>query len=131
MQRKLVAIMVADFVGSTAAMESHEEEAVECVSACLRAVGDTVVRHDGRVFNTAGDAVLAEFISPVNALRAAMEARSSLAAIPDATPNHMRFGLHLADVLAVDGDLRGNGVVFRQAAIERGRRRDRGFRGTV
>ncbi|CAN7412855.1 MULTISPECIES: adenylate/guanylate cyclase domain-containing protein [unclassified Ensifer] len=110
MQRKLVAIMVADFVGSTAAMESHEEEAVECVSACLKAVGDTVARHDGRVFNTAGDAVLAEFTSPVNALRAAMEARSSLAAIPDATPNHMRFGLHLADVLAVGDDLRGNGV---------------------
>ena len=89
MQRKLAAIMVADFVGSTASMEADEEETVACVNACMKAVEGTVVRHDGRVFNTAGDAVLAEFASPVNALRATMEARNVAAAVPGAMRGSM------------------------------------------
>jgi adenylate cyclase len=79
MQRRLAAIMVADFVNSTPAMESDEERTVTCVAACMKMVGDVVARHEGRVFNTAGDAVLTEFASPVNALRAAMEARNAIA----------------------------------------------------
>ena len=67
----------------------------------MKAVGDTVARHDGRVFSTAGDAVLAEFSSPVNALRASMEARNAIAAVPGATARDMRFGLHVADVVVV------------------------------
>ena len=110
MQRRLAAIMVADFVDSTSAMESDEERAVTCVTACMKTVGDVVARHEGRVFNTAGDAVLAEFSSPVNALRAAMEARNAIAAVPGATAGDMRFGLHLADVVVMGGDLRGDGV---------------------
>ena len=110
MQRKLAAIMVADFVGSTAAMEFDEEETVTRVNACMKAVEDAVVRHDGRIFNTAGDAVFAEFSSPVNALRATMEARNVVAAVPGATPRNMRFGLHVADVVVVGSDLRGDGI---------------------
>ena len=110
MQRRLAAIMVADFVDSTPAMESDEEGTVTRVAACMKVVGDTVARHDGRVFSTAGDAVLAEFSSPVNALRASMEARNAIAAVPGATARDMRFGLHVADVVVVGGDLRGDGV---------------------
>ena len=50
MQRRLAAIMVADFVGSTPAMESDEEGSVTRIAACMKVVGDTVARHDGRVF---------------------------------------------------------------------------------
>jgi adenylate cyclase len=110
MQRRLASIMVGDVVGSTVAMELDEEAAVSRVSACLDAVSDTITNHAGRVFNRAGDAVLAEFQSPVNALRAAMAARSALLSVPGATPKDMRFGLHLADVLVMGGDLRGDGV---------------------
>ena len=110
MQRRLAAIMVADFVGSTPAMESDEEGTVTRVAACMQAVGDTVARHDGRVFSTAGDAILVEFSSPVNALRASMEARNAIAAVPGATARDMRFGLHVADVVVVGSDLRGDGV---------------------
>ena len=110
MQRRLAAIMVADFVGSTPAMESDEEGTVTRVAACMKAVGDTAARHDGRVFSTAGDAVLVEFSSPVNALRASMEARNAIAAVPGATARDMRFGLHVADVVVVGSDLRGDGV---------------------
>ena len=80
------------------------------VVGCIEAVAGIIVRHDGRVFSTAGDAVLAEFSSPVNALRASVEARNAIAAVPGATARDMRFGLHLADVVVVGDDLLGDGV---------------------
>jgi adenylate cyclase len=109
-QRKLATIMVADVVGSTPAMEADEEAAVARVASCLKAVEDMVTRYEGRVFNTAGDALLAEFSSPVNALRASMEARTAIAAVPGTTACDIRFGLHLADVVVLGNDLRGDGV---------------------
>ena len=123
MDRRLAAIMVADFVGSTSAMEIDEEAAVSLVSSCLGVIEISVKKHSGRIFSTAGDAVLAEFSSPVNALRAAMEGRSALAGIPGASTQHMRFGLHVADVMVVGSDLRGDGINIAarlQAAAEPG-----------
>jgi len=112
MDRKLAAIMVADFVGSTSAMETDEEATVSLVSSCLDAIEAAVKNHGGRIFNIAGDAILAEFSSPVSAVRAAMEGRSALASVPGASTDYMRFGLHVADVVVVGDDLRGDGVNF-------------------
>ena len=106
--RRLVAILVGDIVSSTPAMEADEETAVTLFAACLDAVATVVEKRDGRVFSSAGDSLLAEFSSPVNALRAAMEARSALVSVEGASSADMRFGLHLADVLEVGGDLRGD-----------------------
>lgn len=89
-------------------MEADEEAALHRIGRSLDLVADKVGRNGGRVFNTAGDAVLAEFASPIAALRAAMEARLALAAGSDLAP--MRFGLHVADVVPVGDDLRGDGV---------------------
>ncbi len=110
MQRKLATILVGDFVGSTAAMARSEEAALSRVLLGLDLVSRSVAHHKGRVFNTAGDALLAEFDSPVNALKAAIEARSHLASTPELAPTDMRFGLHIADVVQVGEDLRGDGV---------------------
>lgn len=110
MNRKLAAILVGDFVGSTPAMESDEEGTVARVEACMAAIAHVVANHEGRVFSTAGDAVLSEFSSPVNALRAAVEARDAVAALPGLSAHDMRFGIHLADVVVVGEDLRGDGV---------------------
>jgi len=110
MERKLTTIMVGDFVGSTAAMDADEESALSRVLLGLELVSGCVDRHGGRVFNTAGDALLAEFESPVNGLKAAIEARSMLASAHGLKPQDMRFGLHVADVVRLDGDLRGDGV---------------------
>lgn len=110
MQRKLATIMVADFVGSTSAMEADEEAAISLINAALESVHEVVRRHDGRAFGFAGDAVLAEFASPVSALRAAIEARAELAGLPGCSSEDMRFGLHIADVVIVGTDLRGDGV---------------------
>jgi TolB-like protein/class 3 adenylate cyclase len=110
MQRKLAAILVGDFVASTSAMEQDEEQTIARVVDCMAVIGEIVTRFEGRVFSTAGDAILAEFSSPVNALRAAMEMRGAIAAVPRTSSQDMRFGLHLADVVVVGDDLRGDGV---------------------
>lgn len=110
MERRITAILIGDVVGSTAQMAASEERAIERIAHGLALMSDCVAANGGRVFNTAGDALLAEFASPVNALRAAIEARSALAASPDLTPQDMRFGLHLADVAVLGTDLRGDGV---------------------
>lgn len=110
LRRRLAAILVGDVVGSTPAMQAAEEAAVARFAACLDAVAAVVRAQGGRVFATAGDALLAEFLSPLHALRAALDARSALVAVPGAKADDMRFGLHLADVLEVGSDLRGDGV---------------------
>ncbi|WP_262031286.1 adenylate/guanylate cyclase domain-containing protein [Microvirga sp. Mcv34] len=112
MERRLAAIMVADIVGYSSLMEKAEEHTAERVDCCRELVQDKVGALGGRIFNTAGDAWLAEFGSPINALRCAAEIRSALAAGGDTEddPLRLRFGLHLADVVVRGDDLVGDGV---------------------
>jgi adenylate cyclase len=113
MQRRMAAIMVGDVVGYSRLMELAEERTAECLRAYRALVAEKVAWLHGRVFSTAGDAVLAEFPSAINALRCAVEIRSALAgAEPPVAdePLKMRFGLHLADVVVQGDDLVGDGV---------------------
>jgi TolB-like protein/class 3 adenylate cyclase len=112
MKRRLAAIMVGDIVGYSAMMERSEERAAGRLNTCHELIGDKVRLLDGRVFSTAGDAALAEFPSPINAVRCAVEIRSGLAGIDgdNSDPMKMRFGLHLADVVVQGDDLIGDGV---------------------
>lgn len=110
MKRRMATIMVGDIVGSTKRMEASEEIAVRECEECLQSVSDVVTNYEGRVFNRQGDALLAEFSSPINALRASMAARGMLPGLEGMDATAMRFGLHIADVMDVDGDLRGDGV---------------------
>ncbi len=110
MERKLAAILVADFVDSTKVMAADEERAITRIAEALRVVKACAGQNGGRIFNTAGDAVLIEFPSPVGALRSAIESRSQLGGLPDLSPRDLRFGLHVADVVVEGGDLKGDGV---------------------
>jgi class 3 adenylate cyclase len=112
MQRRLAAIMVADIVGYSALMEEAEEHTADWVARCRELIWEKVASLGGRIFNTAGDAWLAEFGSAINALRCAAEIRNALAGRDDmeANPLRLRFGLHLADVVVHVDDLIGDGV---------------------
>jgi len=110
MDRKLAAIMVADIVGSTPAMEADEEAAVRRIAKGLSAIEAITSECGGRVFSTAGDAVLAEFSSPVKALEAAIASRTAITESSDMSAEDLRIGLHLADVIVRGDDLRGDGV---------------------
>jgi adenylate cyclase len=107
MQRRLATILVADVVGYSRLMEASEEPTAARLQACQHLMSAAVVAADGRVFNRAGDAMLAEFASPINALRCAVQIREDLAAKDASSPDRLllRFGLHLADVMVIGNDL--------------------------
>jgi class 3 adenylate cyclase len=110
MKRRIAAIMIGDVVGYSAMMEGAEERTAERLGACQAVVAEKVALLDGRVFNTAGDATLAEFPSAINAVRCAAEIRSAIAGAAETEPLRMRFGIHLADVIVRGNDLVGDGV---------------------
>ena len=112
MQRRLTTIMVADVVGFSSMMEHAEETTAERVKACHELISNVVDAGGGRIFSRAGDAALAEFDSPINAVRSAVTIREDLAKTrADNRPVlRLRFGLHLADVIVSGDDLIGEGV---------------------
>lgn len=112
MKRRLAAILVGDVAGYSSLMEADEEGTAARMAAC-RAIADAeIAKAEGRLFKAMGDAVLAEFMSPMNAVHCAVGMRDALAAAEQGRerPLTMRFGLHLADVLVEGDDLIGDGV---------------------
>jgi len=111
-KRRLAAILVADVVGYSSLMQTDEEGTAARMVAVRSLVDAQVAEAEGRVFKAMGDAVLAEFTSPMNAVRCAAGIRSGLALAEQGAPAplRMRFGLHLADVLVEGDDLIGDGV---------------------
>jgi adenylate cyclase len=112
MKRRIATILVADIVGYSAMMEADEEGTALRLAGWRELIDAEIAKCDGRVFKAMGDAVLAEFASPISALRCAFNIRSglTLAGRSDDHPLRMRFGLHLADVLINNDDLIGDGI---------------------
>ena len=109
-QRRLAAILAADVVGYSALMQRAEEATYaeferlkrELIAPCLS-------RHEGRLIKTTGDGALAEFASPLAAIRCAVEIQEHLAS--GGSPLRLRVGLNLGDVIVgQDGDLYGDGI---------------------
>ncbi len=113
-ERRIAAILAADMVGFSRLMEQDEEATLATLNACRALIDELVARHHGRVFGSAGDSVIAEFASAVEAVRAAIGIQEAIAAINAgrARPKCVgyRIGVNLGDVM-VDGDnLLGDGV---------------------
>src|SRR3984893_18555160 len=112
LQRKLVAILAADVAGYSRLMEADEEQALATLSAQRRIIDEVIVRHRGRIAGTAGDSVLAEFASVLDAAHAAVEIQNSLAETNDAAPQdrrmEFRIGLNVRDVVGKDGEISGD-----------------------
>ncbi len=114
LQRRLATILAADVAGYSRMMGENEELTVRTLRE-HRAVFDALLKqHHGRVFNTAGDAILAEFPSAVEAVRCATEIQAALqtrnAHLPADRQMLFRMGVNLGDVVVQDGDLLGDGV---------------------
>jgi adenylate cyclase len=95
-------------------MEADEGQALATLSSHRRIVDEAIARHRGRIAGTAGDSVLAEFGSVLDAMHAAVEIQNSLAEANDAVPQgrrmEFRIGLNVGDVMLKDGDIFGDGV---------------------
>jgi TolB-like protein/class 3 adenylate cyclase len=109
-QRRLAAILAADVVGFSARMERDEEGTYDLVGRLRRDIIEPrLSAHSGRLIKTTGDGFLAEFASPIAALRCALAIQGDLADDRDALL--MRIGLNLGDVIVEDsGDVYGEGV---------------------
>jgi class 3 adenylate cyclase len=114
MNRKIAAIMAADIAGYSKLVAEDEEETLRRLSSYRAVFDDFIARASGRVFNTAGDAILAEFPSAVEAVRCAIDVQESLRtrnlAYPPSRQMNFRIGMTIGDVVERDGDLLGDGV---------------------
>jgi class 3 adenylate cyclase len=113
-KRKIAAILAADIAGCSRLVAEDEEETLRRLETYRAVFSDLIVRFGGRVFNTAGDAMLAEFRSAVDAVRCAVDVQESLRTrnLAYASSRHMnyRIGIAIGDVVERDGDLLGDGV---------------------
>ena len=114
LERKLAAIFAADVAGYSRLMEADEEQTLATLSGHRRIVDEAILRHRGRIAGTAGDSVLAEFASVLDAVHAAIEIQHSLAeannALPEERQMQFRIGINVGDVMVKDGDIFGDGV---------------------
>ena len=112
--RKLTTIMSADAAEFSRMMRADEDGTFRALRRCRLAIDALIAEHQGRIFGTAGDSVVAEFASPVEALRCAAEVQQAIEKIdpelPEQARMRFRIGINLGDVLMSGSDLIGDGV---------------------
>ena len=113
-KRRLAAIFAADVDGYSRLMGADEVATLDALTARREILDGLIATHGGRIANTAGDSVLAEFGSAVDAVRCAMEAQDALATanstLLESRRINFRIGVHVGDVMVRAGDLFGDGV---------------------
>src|SRR5215471_13706853 len=113
-QRKLAAIFAADIAGYSRLMARDEVGTLARLKASRATVDQLIASHHGRIFNTAGDSVIADFASPVDAVECAVSIQEAIAkenaARPEQEQMRFRIGVHLGDVIVEGANLFGDGV---------------------
>lgn len=111
-RRKLTTILAADAEGYSRAMDQDEVGAFGALRAARETFTKFIERHEGRIVNTAGDGLIAEFASVVEAVQCAMEVQQELRNVSHSASNALNFriGIHLGDVMIDGTDLLGEGV---------------------
>src|ERR1700730_7499251 len=113
-KRKLAAILQADVVGFSRLMGEDEAGTHQALGELRRAVDPLITAHGGRIVGTAGDSLLADFLSVVGALNCAVEMQRAARGINDPIPAErrleLRIGVNLGDVIVDGDDIFGDGV---------------------
>jgi len=112
--RKIAVIFATDVVGFSGLMEKNENVTLKSLRACRDILDRLLVEHGGRIFNTAGDSVLAEFQSAVSAVICATEFQKLVKqrnlSISEEAQMQFRIGLSMGDVIIEGTNLYGDGV---------------------
>ena len=112
--RRLAAILAADVVGFSRLMHEDEERTLAALTAQRKIIDPLVVEANGQIFNTAGDSVLAEFPSVVEAYHSAVAIQRALFRsnldLPESLQLEMRIGINVGDVMIKDDEVFGDGV---------------------
>jgi adenylate cyclase len=113
-KRKLAAILHADVVGYSRLMGEDEVGTHQALGELRRAVDPLIAAHNGRIVGTAGDSLLADFSSVVDALNCALEMQRAAREMNDPMPPErrleLRIGVNLGDVIVDGDDIFGDGV---------------------
>ena len=114
MKRRLTTILCADVEGYARLMEANETRTLATLRRCRDAMAALVERHEGRIVNTWGDAVIAEFTSVVEAVQCAVEIQQELSGhdpdLPASERMQFQIGINLGDVIVEGSDIYGEGV---------------------
>jgi adenylate cyclase len=113
-ERKLTAILCADVHGYSRLMGEDEEATLHTLSAYRKIIDSLIDSHRGRFVNSAGDSILAEFTSVVEAVNCAVEIQTTLKAenadLPLGRRMDFRIGVNLGDVMVEGEQIYGDGV---------------------
>ena len=113
-ERKIAVIFATDVVGYSKSVEKNEDQTIKNFRACKKILEDLFKEHDGRIFNTAGDSVLAEFSSAVSAVICATEFQKLMKERNESETTDLkmefRIGINMGDVVVEGDNLYGDGV---------------------
>ena len=113
-ERKIAVIFVTDVVGFSKSMEKNEDETLRSFRSCRDILDSLFQKYNGRIFNTAGDSVLAEFQSAISAITCAKEfqelIRERNSSLNNDLDMYFRVGLNMGDVIVEGDNLYGDGV---------------------
>ena len=113
-KRKLTAILAADVVGYSRLMSVDEEATLKTLKSHRGIIDGLISKHEGRIFGTGGDSVIAEFGSAVEAVRCAITIQEELrirnAELAEEQRMKFRIGVNIGDVIVEDDNLYGDGV---------------------
>jgi adenylate cyclase len=113
-RRKLAAVLSADVKGYSRLMGDDEEATIRTLTSYQRVMANLIQQHRGRVVDSPGDNLLAEFSSLVDAVRCAVEIQNELRArnaeLPDHRKMEFRIGINLGDVIVEGERIYGDGV---------------------
>src|SRR5262245_15058413 len=102
-ERRLAAVLAADVAGFSRLTDADEIGTMRMLAAQRAILDSAIFRHRGRIANTAGDSVLAEFTSAVNAVSCAVEAQRALRDAAEGAAEEkrvlFRIGIHVGDVM--------------------------------
>src|SRR3984893_10379051 len=114
MDRELAAILCADAYGYSRLLGEDEEATLHTLTTHRRLIDSQINQHHGRFVNSAGDSVLAEFASVVEAVNCAVEIQTGLKAenanLPPERRMEFRIGVNLGDVMVEGEQIYGDGV---------------------
>src|SRR5262245_19977754 len=114
LERKLAAILAADIAGYSALMGADEQATVRDLKAHQAVILPMIAKHGGHIIDTAGDGILAEYPSIVNAVECAVAVQNMMAernaGIPAERQMRYRMGVNLGDVIHDEQRVYGDGV---------------------
>ena len=113
-QRRLAAILAADIAGYSRLMHEDEPATVRDLKAHQGVILPLIGRHGGRIIDTAGDGIMAEFPSVIGATECAVEIQTVIAErnlrVPESPRMRFRIGINLGDVIHDETRIYGDGI---------------------